>query len=259
MHRGMERYSGISRKEVKKIIPFYVERHRILPGCMGGKYVEGNVAWLTPEEHYVAHQLLVKMYPTNVKVLHAAMMMIVPGKTSRNNKLYGWLRRRFVESMRGRPIPESAKKNMRKPHKKMSEEGRLNISIAGRGRKFTSEHKIKIGEANRKRVWTNYSRKKASNSRKGILPWNTGKHWDEETRKKISNSRKGQHHTEETKEKLRTARRKRTGSGMSGKHHSQEWKINHSDKMKGENNPFYGKQHSEYSKTKMSLSHKKGV
>lgn len=29
--------------------------------------------------------------------------------------------------------------------------------------------------------------------------------------------------------------------GMKGKYHTDEWKIKHSDDMKGENNPFYGK------------------
>ena len=29
--------------------------------------------------------------------------------------------------------------------------------------------------------------------------------------------------------------------GMEGKHHTDEWKIKHSEDMKGENNPFYGK------------------
>ena len=39
----------------------YLERHRIVPGCMGGKYIEENIAFLTPEEHFVAHLLLVKI------------------------------------------------------------------------------------------------------------------------------------------------------------------------------------------------------
>ena len=51
---------------------------------------------LTPEEHYVAHQLLVKIHPTNYKLVTAAFCMTFDkdGKRS-NNKLYGWLRREY--------------------------------------------------------------------------------------------------------------------------------------------------------------------
>ena len=73
----------------------YFERHRIVPGCMGGKYVTGNIVWLIPEEHYVAHQLLVKMHPGNRDLIYAAHMM---GQTRKGNKTYGWLRRLFSEN-----------------------------------------------------------------------------------------------------------------------------------------------------------------
>lgn len=51
-----------------------------------------NLAVLTPEEHYLAHQLLVKIYPDNHLLINAAAMMI-PNRPS--NKMYGWLKRRF--------------------------------------------------------------------------------------------------------------------------------------------------------------------
>jgi hypothetical protein len=47
----------------------YFERHHILPKCMGGNNEKINLVYLTPEEHYVAHQLLVKMYPGNRKLI----------------------------------------------------------------------------------------------------------------------------------------------------------------------------------------------
>lgn len=76
----------------------YLERHRIVPGCMGGEYVYENIAFLTPEEHYLAHQLLVKIYPNNYKLLYAAEMMskgVSVNRGQRNNKLYGWLQRKL--------------------------------------------------------------------------------------------------------------------------------------------------------------------
>ena len=70
--------------------------HHVIPLCMGGSDDEENIVALTPEEHYVAHQLLVRIYPDNDKLVFAAAMM---GKTRPSNKVYGWLKRRFSESM----------------------------------------------------------------------------------------------------------------------------------------------------------------
>jgi hypothetical protein len=74
----------------------YTENHHVIPRCMGGTDHSENLVALTPEEHYVAHQLLIKIYPDNVSLIRAAQMMTV-GRT--NNKLYGWLRRKWIESL----------------------------------------------------------------------------------------------------------------------------------------------------------------
>jgi len=74
----------------------YVEYHHIIPRCLGGSDDPSNLAPLTPEEHYVAHQLLVKMHPGNFALVKAASMMI-PDRPS--NKLYGWIRRKLSEAM----------------------------------------------------------------------------------------------------------------------------------------------------------------
>jgi hypothetical protein len=61
---------------------------------MGGNNSKDNLVYLTAEEHYVAHQLLVKIYPDNHKLIYAANMMCTNSPTGkRSNKLYGWLRK----------------------------------------------------------------------------------------------------------------------------------------------------------------------
>jgi len=51
---------------------------------------------LTPEEHFVAHQLLIKIHPESDALVYAARMMAVKGNgQERNNKEYGWIRRRY--------------------------------------------------------------------------------------------------------------------------------------------------------------------
>lgn len=93
--------SLIERGKTRKL-DCYVEKHHIIPRCLGGNDDKFNLVELTPEEHYVAHQLLVKIYPDNHKLARAVAMMI----TNRpSNKMYGWVRRRFSivqsESQRG--------------------------------------------------------------------------------------------------------------------------------------------------------------
>lgn len=89
-------YSNLIEKAKNREISGYTERHHIIPRCMGGSDEDENLIRLTPEEHYVAHQLLVKIHPKNNKLIHAAAMMI-PSRPS--NKLYGWLRRRLSFAM----------------------------------------------------------------------------------------------------------------------------------------------------------------
>jgi len=65
---------------------------------MGGSNDASNLVILFPEEHYVAHQLLVKIYPHNHKLVNAAVMMCVDNKkypARPKNKLYGWLRKKL--------------------------------------------------------------------------------------------------------------------------------------------------------------------
>ena len=85
-------YDNLISKAQRRTIIEEFERHHIVPKCMGGSDDITNIVKLTPEEHYVAHQLLIKIYPNHAGLTHAAMMMCV-GRSS--NKLYGWLRRKY--------------------------------------------------------------------------------------------------------------------------------------------------------------------
>lgn len=95
----LKHYNLLINRAKSRILESYTETHHIIPVCMGGTNLPENLVKLTPEEHYVAHQLLVKMYPGNLKLLHAANMMTVSNKNqNRNNKRYGWLKRSLFSS-----------------------------------------------------------------------------------------------------------------------------------------------------------------
>ena len=93
-------YEKLIQRSKSRIIDGYTEIHHIIPRCLGGDDSKSNLAKLTPEEHYIAHQLLVKIYPGNTQLIHAAIMMTVTSNNQfRNNKLYGWLRRKHSLAM----------------------------------------------------------------------------------------------------------------------------------------------------------------
>lgn len=104
------------------VIGIYYEKHHIIPRCMGGTDNKSNIAKLTPEEHYVAHQLLVKMHPEHLGLIHAATMLCVNGSGHRsNNKIYGWLKRLDAEakskSQTGKKLGPNKKKGRPSPMK----------------------------------------------------------------------------------------------------------------------------------------------
>lgn len=92
-------YNNLIARARNRILEGYAENHHVVPRCMGGTDSKDNLVRLTPEEHYVAHQLLVRIYPKNAALVNAAVMMVANRPT---NKLYGWLKRRFsnVQSKR---------------------------------------------------------------------------------------------------------------------------------------------------------------
>lgn len=93
-------YDLLIQRGKHRTIEGYFEKHHIIPRCMGGTDDKNNLVALTPEEHYVAHQLLLKMYPEVRALSHAVQLMTTHHTDSRTtNKLFGWIRRRCANSM----------------------------------------------------------------------------------------------------------------------------------------------------------------
>lgn len=94
--RGKER--GLNKKE----LDFYSEKHHINPRCLGGSNDNENLVLLTPEEHFVAHQLLVKIYPNVFGIVNT--MVYMRDTKHRNNKIYGWIKKRLSEAQSKRQL-----------------------------------------------------------------------------------------------------------------------------------------------------------
>jgi hypothetical protein len=192
----------------------YVERHHVIPKCLGGSDKAGNKVILTAEEHYLAHLLLVKINPENHRLAYAARVMTADAHGGRrNNKHYGWVRRRFAEASRALNTG-----------KKESPETRARKSAATKGIPKSEEHNQKnrishLGEKNHR----------------------FGKHHSEERKAKMSAVLKGRHHTKETIEKMKARQAERDPStylrGIDnpffGRHHTEESKAILSAQHKG--------------------------
>jgi hypothetical protein len=130
-------YDLLIERARNRVVDGYVERHHIIPRCMGGSNEPHNLVVLTAEEHFVAHQLLVKMYPNDGKLAHAAMLMtcIQNGKRN-NNKKFGWLRKANAKA--------AAACHAGKQHTlghKLSDKHKAKIAAAGVGRKMSDKNR----------------------------------------------------------------------------------------------------------------------
>jgi hypothetical protein len=90
-------YNRLIERAKTRITSDYTEKHHIVPRCLGGSDDPSNLVCLTPEEHYLAHQILTKLHPSHKGLAKAAHMMCTGRPT---NKYYGWVRRRFVDAQR---------------------------------------------------------------------------------------------------------------------------------------------------------------
>ena len=75
----------------------YYEQHHILPECMGGLNIPTNLVLLTAREHFIAHILLVKIYPDHHGLIYAVNKMCRFNKRQdrSKNRMYGWLKNKF--------------------------------------------------------------------------------------------------------------------------------------------------------------------
>lgn len=73
-------YNGMIEKAISedrsKGMGFYFEDHHIIPVCLGGSNKKSNKVLLTGKEHFIAHKLLIEIYPGNEKLVYAVWCMV---------------------------------------------------------------------------------------------------------------------------------------------------------------------------------------
>jgi hypothetical protein len=189
-------YNRLIERAEQRVLVGYCERHHVVPRCLDK--TSKRTVKLTPEEHYVAHQLLVKINPGNPLLVFAvvSMTMTSPSTSLRGNKLYGWLRRAHSVAMskklKGRKWSEEERAAHGEQWNKGLETGPLSdaqcaaLSAAQRKRYEERPELAANHRAAMKRHFDRVGRKPklASKPPRPFVPgqaaWNKGKHWSDE-------------------------------------------------------------------------------
>jgi uncharacterized membrane protein len=137
----------------------YTERHRKLPGCMGGAYVKGNAFYMSARAHFVAHLLLVKIYPGEINILRAASIAGRKNGFKLSSRFYAILKKAYASDEalkeRGRATIENARRIFRANPEAVEAQRKHAIELGKRSgptvglsnlKKFTAEHPEKLSE-----------------------------------------------------------------------------------------------------------------
>lgn len=243
----------------------YVEKHHIVPICLGGDDKSDNMICLTGREHYVAHKILLKVVESKHgrqsrefhKVANAVFRMAFDKRGRKvSSRDYEIVRRIKSEQMKCQ-IPwnkgkkgvysEETKSRMRKNHADVKGQNNPMYGRRGKLHPKTGKHisesaKERIGAAHRGKKISLETRRKISESRRGKKIPMFGGNWMKcKTPAQI----------QEWKEKISSTKKMRSASytnGMSGKHlkdfmTEDEYRLwlSHHHHLSGKDNPSYGK------------------
>lgn len=157
-------YSIINRATSRNLVGYY-ETHHIVPKSLGGSDDLNNLVKLTAREHYICHLLLVKM--TSGEDYHKMLYCytIMSGRKLYNSKKYQLFKREYSEinsklrSGEGNGMFGADRKGSNNTFygRKHSEATKQLISKKKTGVSIklpnkTEDHKIKIGQNNKKRA-----------------------------------------------------------------------------------------------------------
>lgn len=94
----------------------YYESHHIIPRCMNGSDESHNLVLLTAKEHWLAHLLLIEIYPNNYKLKKAIWYMTLLTSSQRKYKTtgrqYDRIRNEYILTLKGKFRDEEYRKNI---------------------------------------------------------------------------------------------------------------------------------------------------
>lgn len=148
-------YERLIERARDRTIEGYSELHHVVPKCMGGSDKRSNLVRLTPEEHFVAHLLLIKVHPGNRGLVYSVRALMMCGRTKGRslNKEVGWVRRLMAkatgDAKRGIPRDAETRRKNGLAHKgrKLPASQKAAIAAALKGKTKSPEHVAKVSAA----------------------------------------------------------------------------------------------------------------
>lgn len=201
-------YDKLIERARNRVLEGYIERHHVIPKCMGGSDDADNIVRLTAREHFVAHQLLVKIYP-NIGGLISAVRYLTSTRKGNpvKSRMYEWLRKKHAAQM-----------SLNNKGKKMTPEQIAKAAASHVGKSLSAEHRNKISKSLQGHKWSDNKKsnlqkirqaKEAERKAAGISHHNSGVVRTEEWKKENGLRFKGKKQTPEQIAK-RVASRKAT-------------------------------------------------
>jgi hypothetical protein len=143
----------IINRSKNRILTGFKEKHHIIPRCMGGDNSKENIAVLTPKEHYIIHYLLIKIYPSNSKLIYAFWMMCNRSKSTEY---------RFVPSVRSYNYA-------RELYSKIDRRGSKNSNYNNRWSDAQKKHLSDVCTGIKKNITEGHKNKLRNNIRKAAI------------------------------------------------------------------------------------------
>ncbi len=90
-------YDNLVQSRKNRLIDGYVEKHHIIPKCLGGTDDKDNLVILTYREHFIAHWLLVKIHKTHSGINYAFLCMLRKQSDGRmlNSRMFETIKKNF--------------------------------------------------------------------------------------------------------------------------------------------------------------------
>ena len=155
-------YNALMQRARGREIVGYTEKHHVLPRCMGGTNNSENIVRLTAREHFLAHRLLTRIYPTVRGVWYALIAM---GRLSEmRSRIFSSEREKAALLRRGTRFSLESRRRMSKAKKGKPSvspstcfkkgvpswsKGRTGKDAPGYGKKRTAEQRERMGMAQR--------------------------------------------------------------------------------------------------------------
>jgi hypothetical protein len=217
------------------------ESHHVIPKCFGGSDEKQNRVLLTPKEHYFAHLLLTFLYEgkDKAKMCYALLMMTWKGPNVERSSISSRKYDQAVKILRAHCIGKNHPNHGMK-YPKWSQASKDKLSKFQMGKSYED----KVG-TDRAREW-----------KEKIIQNNLGRKHPHsmETKEHLSKIQAGKSYVDKVgadKAKMWIEKARKSNTG---KKRSEEVK----EKLRGVNNPWFGRTHSDETKLKMSAS-KKGM